>query len=198
MTKRVFIIHGWGGSPNEIMHKMLFEKLSRKGSEVKVLEMPNTDEPEIKSWISHLNEIAGKPDKNTYFIGHSIGCQTIMRYLEKLDEKIKIGGCIFIAGWFNLENMESDEEKRIAKPWIETPINYSKMKKMAKNIVVYISSNEFYGCIDENIKIFKEKLGAEVIIVKDMGHFTDEEGITKLNEFTDRLVKDFNQSSYIL
>ena len=33
-------------------------------------------------------------DENTYFVGHSIGCQAIMRYLESVDVK-KIGGVLF-------------------------------------------------------------------------------------------------------
>ena len=167
MSKRIFIVHGWGGSPKEILHRLLQDRLSQKGFEVHALNMPNTNEPEINSWVSHLKKEVGKPDKETYFIGHSIGCQTIMRYLESLNEKTKVGGCIFIAGWFNLENMETKEEEIIAKPWIETPINLNKIRKMSEEISVYISSNEFYGYIKENSNIFKEKLGAKITIIKN-------------------------------
>ena len=188
MAKKVFIVHGWGGSPKELVQKLLKKKFSEKGFEAYTPEMPNTDEPKIDAWVSYLSKIVEKADKNTYFVGHSIGCQAIMRYLETLPEKSRVGKCIFIAGWFNLDNMESEEEKMIAKPWIETPINFNKIKKIAKEILVYISSNEYYGYIKENTKIFKEKLGANVIIEKNIGHFTDEEGIKKLSRFVDKLV----------
>ena len=39
-------------------------------------------------------------NENTNFIGHSIGCQTIMRYLET-KEVCKIGGILFVAPWLN-------------------------------------------------------------------------------------------------
>ena len=187
MGKRLFIVHGWGGNPNELLHQSLKKHFSKKGFKVIVPHMPNKDEPVINEWVSCLNKIVGKVDENTYFIGHSIGCQTIMRYLETLPEKTKVGGCIFIAGWFNLDNMESDEEERIAKPWIETKINFDKIKKIAKKIEVYLSSNEYYGFIEENSRIFKEKLKAKVIIEKDMGHFTDEEGKEKISNFVSKL-----------
>lgn len=129
MVKRVFVIHGWGGGHNEILHKLLKKKFSEKGFEVIVPKMPHTDEPKIDEWVLHLNKMVGNADADTYFIVHSIGCQTIMRYLETLPQNTKIGKCIFIAGWFKLDNLESEEEERIAKPWIETPINLDKIQK---------------------------------------------------------------------
>ena len=187
MTKRLFIIHGWGGSPKELLHKSLKEDFSKKGFKVFAPEMPNTNEPKIEEWIPHINKVVGKVDEDTYFIGHSVGCQTIMRYLEKLPEKTRIGGCIFIAGWFKLDNLESKEEEEIAKPWMENNINLGKIRKISKEILVYLSSNEYYDFIEENTKIFREKLGAKVIIEKNIGHFTDEEGIEKISKFVSKL-----------
>ena len=83
--------------------------------------------------------------------------------------------------------MEGEEEERIAKPWIEKPINLNKVKKIAKEITVFLSSNEYYGYIKENSTIFREKLGAKVIIEKSMGHFTDEEGEEKLYKFVSKI-----------
>jgi len=125
--QRVFIIHGWDGSPEEPMHKWLRKELEEKRFKVIVPEMPNSEEPEIKTWTDKLKEIVINPDKNTYFIGHSIGCQAILRYLENLDAKIKIGGAIFIAPWISLntkiiEEEDGKESVEIAKPWLETPI----------------------------------------------------------------------------
>lgn len=185
--KRIFIVHGWGGNPEELLHKLLKGKFSKIGFEVVAPKMPDTNKPKIVDWVSHLNKVVINPDVKTYFIGHSIGCQAIMRYIETLPEKQKIGGCIFIAGWFDLENLEDEEEERIAKPWIEKPINFNKIKKIARKISVYISSNEYYGCIEQNSKIFKEKLGAKVIIEENMGHFTNEEEINKLSRFIKKL-----------
>ncbi len=192
MTKRIFIIHGWGGSPNEIMLRLLKEKISNKGLEVISPQMPNTNEPKIEEWVQYLEKIVEKPDEETYFIGHSVGCQAIMRYIETLPEKIQVRKLIFIAGWFNLVNLEDEEEERIAEPWIKRPINFDRIKKISKEILVYISSNEYYGCIEENTKTFKEKLGAKVLFEENMGHFTDDEGKEKLSNFVDKLVRNID------
>jgi len=170
MVKRVYLIHGWGGGPETDFFVWLTKELERKGFEVHALEMPDTENPIIEKWISHLEKEVGKPDKETYFIGHSIGCQAIMRYLEKIDAQV--GGALFVAGWFNLANLEEDELET-ARPWIENPINFDKLKENLGKITVLISDNDPYGCLDENVKIFKEKLNANVIIKPNAEHFND-------------------------
>jgi len=187
MKKRIFIIHGWGGNNKEPQLVWLAKELSKKGFSVQVPEMPNTDNPKIKEWTSYLAKLVGKLDENTYFIGHSIGCQTIMRYLESANEKA--GGCLFIAGWFNLLGLESQEEVEIARQWIKNPINFEKVKNNAKKITVLLSSNEPYGYVNENEKIFKEKLGAKVIILKDRGHFAPDDGTIEIPEALEEFLK---------
>ena len=77
----------------EVDFKKEFEK---KGFKVEVPVMPNTSKPEINAWVSHLKKIVGELNEDTYFIGHSIGCQTIMRFLERENYTGKIGKVIFL------------------------------------------------------------------------------------------------------
>lgn len=177
--KKVYLIHGWGGNSKKDWFPWIRKELDSRGFEVIAPDMPNTQKPRIKEWVGELKKIV-KPDEDTYFIGHSIGCQAIMRYLEQLQENINVGGAVFVAGWFNLDNLEGEDEKDIAKPWIETSINLEKVKNKAKKFVAFISDNEPYGFVKENSKIFKEKLNAEVIIGKNKRHFTAEDGITEV------------------
>ncbi len=144
MGKKVYIIHGWGGSPEEPMHRWFKQELEKRGFEVVMPRMPSPEEPKIKDWVAKLNQVVKNPDKNTLFVGHSIGCQTIMRYLERLSEKIKTGGVVFIAPWLNLTNL-NEEEKLIAKQWLETTINFDKVKSHTENIVAIFSDKENSG-----------------------------------------------------
>ncbi|MEK7531450.1 MAG: alpha/beta hydrolase, partial [Patescibacteria group bacterium] len=80
-------------------------ELEKNGFQVHVPAMPESAEPKIEAWVSHLSKIVGDVDKNTYFVGHSIGCQTILRYLETLPADKKVGGATFVAGWFTLMNL---------------------------------------------------------------------------------------------
>jgi len=180
MTKKVFIIHGWDGNPEQGWYPWLKRELEARGFEVSVPAMPDTGEPEIEAWVNHLEKIVGIPDGNTFFVGHSIGCQAIMRFIEKLPENVKIGGAVFVAGWFTLQNLETVEEKEIAKPWIETPINLAKVKNQLNKRTVILSDNDPWVPLEETREIFTEQFAAEVIIEHNKGHFTEEDGIREL------------------
>ena len=184
MVKRVFIVHGWSGNPDEALLAWLRKELINEGFDVISPEMPDSDHPRIESWVSHLGKLVGTPEQDTYFIGHSIGCLAIMRYLETISSE-KVGGCVFIAGWFNLDNMESDDEEKIAAPWIESPLNFSKIKKSMNKLIVFISEDEPYGFVEENTRTFRDKLGADVHVEKNKGHFTRDDGIVEDEEILD-------------
>ena len=174
--KRAFIVHAWSGRPDKGWLSWINKELSKKGFKVWAKRMPNPDFPKINSWVSYLKKIARNPDKNTFFIGHSIGCQTIIRYIESLPANAKIGGAVFVAGWFNLENLETDEEKKVSKLWIETPINFSKVKPKIGKAVALFSDNDPWVPLKDS-KIFRKKLGAKIIIEHNKGHYI--ENITK-------------------
>jgi len=178
--KRVFIIHGWGGSPETDFLIWLRKELEKKGFLAETPKMPDTETPVIEKWVQTLAEAVGRIDENTYFIGHSIGCQAIMRYLQ--NARKKAGGALFVAGWFNLENLEQSEIKT-AEPWIKNIIDFKKLKKNIGRLTVLISDNDPFDCLDKNTKIFKEKLNANVIVKHNAGHFNDSKYDLILKEF---------------
>jgi len=180
MTKRVFIIHGWDGYPEEGWFPWLKKELEQNGFEVFVPQMPEPSAPVIDKWVNHLTEVVNEPDENTYFVGHSIGCQTILRYLETLDNK-KVGGAVLVAPWFVLSDLETEEEKIIGKPWIETPINFNKIKAITNNFVCIFSEDDPVVPLDENVKLFKERANSKIIIERGKGHFSGSDGVMELS-----------------
>jgi predicted alpha/beta hydrolase family esterase len=157
------------------MHQWLKKELHKKGFEVIIPEMPNPKRPAIKAWVNKLDRIAKNLVGETYFIGHSIGCQTIMRHLEKQPENVKVRGIVFIAPWFHLEGLE-EESKSMAKPWLEAPINLDKVKSHVDKIAAIFSDNDPYVPLSDK-KVFKEKLGARIIVEHQKGHFTEDDGV---------------------
>ena len=167
MTRRVFIIHGWDGSPNEILHQLLKEKFSNQGFEVYIPKMPNSTKPKINEWINKIKEIVKTPNENIYFIGHSIGCQGVLRYLETITNKV--GKIILIAPWMHLDKNTIEEEGEevweIARPWMETPINWKKVKRHCNSFISIFSGDDPYVPLS-NANLFKKNLNAQIIILK--------------------------------
>jgi uncharacterized protein len=177
--KRVFIIHGWAMSPKDGWYPWLAKNLADKGFLVEVPEMPDTDNPKIEAWTEHLRKTVGQCDENTFFVGHSIGCQAVMRYLEKLPEGEKSGGAVFVAGWFTLTGLEEKEERMTSSPWVKMPIDFEKIKKHTKKVTCIFSDNDPYVPA-ENLKMFSENLGAETITESNKGHFAEDDGAVEL------------------
>lgn len=176
--KRVFIIHGWEGYPEEGWFPWLKNELEKKGYEVMIPEMPNTEHPEMDKWIPKVSSLVGTPDRNTYLVGHSIGANTILRYLESLGDK-KIGGVVIVAPYFGRVVLESGEAKKIAEPWLNTPLDFLKVKNSCDNFVAIFSDNDEWVPL-ENKDYFEKVLSSKIIIEHDKGHINGEAGVIEL------------------
>jgi len=182
MGKRIFIAHGWDGYPEEGWFPWLKKELETKGFEVFIPQLPDAGSPRINKWVPKLAEIVGEPDENTYFVGHSMGCQTIARYIESLPEGVKVGGAVFVAGFFKrLTGLEDEPDvHEIAKHWLETPLNLEKVKFHLDKSIAIFSDNDSYVPFD-NQDDFRNKLGSKIIIEHLKGHFSGlSDGITEL------------------
>ncbi len=184
--KKVVIVHCWEGYPNYCWYPWAKKELEKKGFNVVVPEMPETALPKLSLWLPKLQEVVPVPDEDLYLIGHSLGAITIMRYLEKLKRNQKIGGVVFIAGF--TDNLGYKE----LESFFEKPIDFKKIKTKAKHFVAIHSDNDPYVPLKHG-NIFKEKLGAEVIVKHNMKHFSgpvdNEESCTTLPEVTEAIIK---------
>lgn len=177
--KRVFIVHGWDGYPEEGWFPWLKRELENKGFAVHVPQMPDADAPDIGKWVNHLSSVIGTPDEQTFFVGHSIGCQTILRYLETLPSYVTVGSIVLVAGFFTLTHMEDDDVRAIARPWLTQPMDYQKILSHTNHITAIFSDNDQYVPL-ENVKLFEERLHPKIIIQKKQGHFSGSNGVTEL------------------
>ena len=190
MNKKVYIIHGWDGYPEEGWFPWLKMELEKKGIQVYVPQMPKPEEPRINNWVPYLKEIISNSDSNTYFIGHSIGCQAVVRYLESLGETQKIGGAVFVAGFFKrLTNIEKDDiSSSVVSEWLGTPINFDNVKKCINKSIAIFSDDDPYVPID-NQDEFRSMLNSEIIIEHNKGHFSGTTGTVELPIVLDSILK---------
>ncbi len=180
--KRVFVIHRWEGSPNDDWRPWLKRELEKLDIVVYVPAMPNTDKPKMSEWVRHLSHTVKVPDKHCYFVGHSLGCITILRYLETLQEKQKVGGAVLVAGFSdNLGFKELDS-------FFQKPVDWDKIKSHCSKFIAIHSDNDPWVDVKHG-NIFKEKLNAELIIRENMGHFSGDEGVTELPVVLESVLK---------
>lgn len=180
MTK-VYILHGWDGYPDEPLFRWLEKNLKENRFEVIIPAMPHPENPTIGDWVKMASEL--ESDEETIFVGHSIGCQTILRTLEKYEGGKKIQGIVLIAPWMRLDEETIKEEGQeiieIAKPWMETPIDFEKVRSHTGKVVAIFSDDDPYVRRDQ-ADFFKNKLGAEIIFEEKKGHFSPSDKVVEV------------------
>jgi serine hydrolase len=169
--KRVFIVHGWDGNPKNHWFPVVRKELESKGFKTYAPAMPHPEAPKIGPWVATLKKSVGAVDNDTYFIGHSCGCQAIIRYLGT--QRRQCGGAVFVGGWFTLtpEATPDAESRKVAKPWLLSPIPFDEAKAVMPSAVVILSDDDPYVPLASNAAVFKKTLNARVITQQKKGHF---------------------------
>ena len=180
LMKRAVIIHCWGGSSNYAWYPWLKTELEKRGYQVTVPDMPNTDEPKLTEWLPKLTEVIGVPDNELLLVGHSLGTVTIMRYLEALPADQNIRKAIFVAGFTDQLGFKELEN------FFETRLDLTKVKVKSKDGFVVIQSDDDPYVPEQYGTSLQEELGAKLVIkhaAKHMSGAVDgEETCTELPE----------------
>jgi len=175
---KVVIIHGWEGWPEEGWFPWIKEKLEEKGIEVEVPAMPIPEAPHIDRWVPFLSRLVKNED--TILVGHSAGCITILRYLES--SEITIKGSVLVAGF--TDDLGYEELSN----YFQKPIEWDNIKEHCKRFIAIHSDNDKYVDLKHG-DIFKEKLGAEIIIKHQKGHFSGSDGTKELPSALEAVLK---------
>ena len=109
-------------------------------------------------------------------MGHSVGCQAILRFLET-QPLVRIGGMLLVTPWLALtEEATSDGVDDATDEWLRTPIDLAKVALFTDNITAVFSDDDFYVPLEQEA-LFREKLSAKTVVVSGQGHISEEDGV---------------------
>jgi hypothetical protein len=173
MDRSLFIVPRWAGRPDTDYYSWLEAQVreARQGiTSVRTLAMPNPSQPTIDGWVGVLDRVLGPtPSPNTLLMGHSVGCQTVIRYLATLPPGQVIEGAMLVAAWWDV-----DKPWESIVPWIETPVDLARVRAAARRFVVLMSDNDpFTADHARNARLWEERLGAEVVLAPGARHFNN-------------------------
>lgn len=173
-----FIIHGAEGHPEENWFPWLKNKLEKKGYRGFIPKFPTPDNQDLESWLKVIKNYQNKFDKNTIVIAHSLGVLFALHLLEKHPFE----SAFFVAGFSSLPGNRFDEGmKSFAKDF-----NWEKIRDNCKKFTIFHSLTDPYVKV-EKAEELQEKLSAELIIVKNAGHFNANAGYKKFDLLLERL-----------
>jgi len=175
-ARRLCIIPRWGGGPDHDYYPWLRRELAATGRFAEVLspEMPTPGEPSLTAWPARVAEVVGAdPDARarTVLLGHSVGCQAVLRYLAGLPAGARVAGALLVAGWFTV-----DRPWPTIRPWIEAPLDLDAARAACPRLVVLLSDNDpFTADHAANRAAWEARLGAEVRLAPGAQHFNGAE-----------------------
>jgi predicted alpha/beta hydrolase family esterase len=180
--KRLVIVHGWDGFPEECWFPWLKKESEKAGFNVFVPQMPQPDAPHIDRWVPHLAKTVGKPDDKLVLVGHSAGCITILRYMETLPKEAKVGRVVLVAGFTdNLGFKELDN-------YFQRPIDWNKIKSHCSSFVSIYSDNDQYVPV-KHADVFRKNLGARMVAERGKNHMGGSDNVTELQSALDAVLK---------
>jgi len=171
--KKVFIIHGFDGSPNGGWRPWLMGELAKQNVYACALSMPTPAHPICAVWVDEiLRHIQQNVDEDIYLIGHSLGVPTILRCLEGQLTK-QISGAILVSG-----RIEKNNNKEIDS-FLDKKFDFEKIKLNCEDFIIIHGDNDPNVPLD-NARFLSKELNCELIIVENGGHLNGSAGWTKL------------------
>jgi len=181
--KQVTIIHGYMASPQDHWFPWLKARLEADGAEVSVLALPDSANAQPEAWVAYLRANIGVVDSNRYFVAHSLGCITLLRYLDGLDQAARIGGLVLVSGFADSLSLLPQLDG-----FTRQPLNYPHLIGLAPQRSVIASRDDAIVPYRQTAALSRA-LEAELHSVDHGGHFLGREGFTELPLVYDQLAR---------
>lgn len=178
--KQVYIIHGYKASPDNHWFPWLKEKLVRNNVTSEILSMPTPSQPKVNEWVNALVTNIPYCDENTFFVAHSLGTITLLKYLEKINKIQKVGGIILVSGFANeLPIFNQIDEFKQLEEFTKDEIDFDHIKKVTQYRSIIASGNDPIVPAKSSRNL-AEQLGTEYHLINEAGHFLESDGFLEL------------------
>ena len=180
--KKVFIIHGFEGSPNGGWRPWLMGELEKQDIYACALAMPSPSEPICSEWLAELSRhIEASIGDEIYLVGHSLGVPTILRYLENPDAQ-SISGAVLVSG-----PSEKNYNRKVDN-FLEQAFDFAHIKTKCPSFAIIHGDNDPNVPLS-NAETLSRELNGDLTIVKDGGHLNGSAGWITLPQCLEALNK---------
>lgn len=180
--KKVFIVHGFEGSPNGGWRPWLMAELEKLDIYACALSMPNPESPICAEWVEEISRHIERTGANEiYLVGHSLGTPAILRYLESVQVK-SVSGAVLVSG-----PSEKNTNRKIDS-FLDKNFDFEKIKSKCKAFSIIHGDNDPNVPLD-NAKFLSQKLNGELIVIENGGHLNGSAGWLKLPQCLEALNK---------
>ena len=182
--KTAFIFHGTRGFPEENWFPWIKAELEKLSYRVFVPRFPTPEKQSLENWLDVFRKYGSNIDKDTIFISHSIGCAFALDILERIDRKIS--KCFLVAGFIGL--LDIPDIDALNRTISDKEFNWKKIRKNCPKFIMFHSDDDIKVPLKKAEEL-KEKLNAELIIIKGAGHFNKASGYVQFEELLEKIIQ---------
>lgn len=164
---RIYIVHGYTASAQSNWFPWLKGRFDSTDVEVHILDMPDSMNPKLDTWMNHLKNNIGEINENTIFIGHSLGCIASLKFIVECNQKIK--GTILVSGFIDSTPLPQLQE------FVEGKLDCEAVKRLvAKRVAITAIDDDIVPY--EYTEEMASCLGADFCLLDEGKHFIDRDG----------------------
>ncbi|PKV50288.1 hypothetical protein ATE84_2343 [Aquimarina sp. MAR_2010_214] len=162
---QIYLIHGYTASKTSNWFPSFKKELQSANVEVTILDMPNSKAPQFYEWANYMEKSIPKYDENTIFIGHSLGCVTLLNYLNT-NRLGAVKGLFLVSGF--VEETPIPELSQFVQP----KLDYDYINNLTQNRIALSAIDDDIVPYDYSKRMAK-KLKATFILLDEGKHFID-------------------------
>jgi len=170
----VYIVHGYLASPSAHWFPWLKREMEKRGASVSIIELPSPEAPQVDAWQAALKSQIKRVDGKAYFVAHSLGGITLLRFLEAAQAEAPAAGYILVSG-FN-EALPVIPE---LTPFAKADIDYERLQRVARERVVIAAQDDVIVPHAMSEKL-AAALDARFVSVEHGNHFMESDGFTEM------------------
>lgn len=180
--KKVFIVPGYQASPDQHWFPWLFEKIKNEGAECDFIRISSATQPDFNVWKTAIQQQLTSLNQDTIIVAHSLGCMSVLDYLSHSNDGHQLKALFCISGFYD-DLTTLPELNGFIK---QAKIQDAKVRHSTQQRYVFLSSNDQVVPAPLTIR-FGHLINAQMIEVKDAGHFMQEDGFHEFPQLWDRL-----------
>ncbi len=166
--KKVFIIHGFEGTPNGGWRPWLMAELENNDIYACALSMPSPEDPKCNEWVQEIERhVERNSDDDIYLVGHSLGVPAIFRFLEK--SLYSLAGAVLVSGPANSTGNEK------VNRFFESDFDFDKIKNKCKKWTVIHGDDDTRVPLAE-AEFLSQKLNCKLVVIPNGGHLNGSSG----------------------
>nr|WP_298794905.1 alpha/beta fold hydrolase [uncultured Acetobacter sp.] len=180
-SRQYVIVHGYTANPDAHWFPWLKKQLELSGATVRVPALPSSQAPEPDAWAETLNTLLPHLNNQTFLIGHSLGCVTLLRHLMSRPKGETVGGYVLVSGFDqHLQTLPQLDA------FTDSPLNYEDLQSRSAFRASVFSDND--GIVDPGLsRTLAASLHTTTLDVPGGGHFLGREGYEQFPELLELL-----------